>query len=110
MTGIKLETVISMIKEELEACKSFQRNITKQIAALRNQEEDDAAATIGKSIAFNNRMIRIHLERADALVKAGGVKDTDDQELTIESIRDSLDFLDYIRLLDECLEEQETEK
>ena len=107
MTGIKLETVIAMIKQELVACESLQRNITKQFAALRNQEEAHAAASIRRAIARNNRMIRIHLERADALVKAGGVQDTGYRELTIESIRDSLDFLDYVRLLDECLEEEQ---
>ena len=107
---IGIDTLITMIKTELEACEGFQQNITNHIAALRNQEEDDAAAAIGKSIAFNNRMIRIHLERADALVKAGGIEVSDDEILTVDSIRNSLDFLDYIRLLDECQENQEEEQ
>ena len=87
---ISHEDVIAKVTNEIDACRSFQANIENHLAALRNVEEDDQAIGIAKSIAYNNRMIQLYLERAAAMLKMIGLYDSERDELTINNFRAKL--------------------
>ena len=84
------ERLINSVECELSYVQQFKDNVEKGIAGIRSTDDDAAIQAHAKSIAYNKRMMVIHLERAAAMLEVVGCFVQDRDELTPLTIRNRL--------------------
>lgn len=84
------ERLINGVECELSYVQQFEDNVEKGIAGIRSTDDDAAIQAHTKSIAYNKRMMVIHLERAAAMLEVVGCFVQDRDEPTPLTIRNRL--------------------
>lgn len=84
------ERLINGVECELSFVQQFEDNVEKGIAGIRRTDDDAAILAHAKSIAYNKKMMVIHLERAAAMLEVVGCFVQDRDEPTLLTIRNRL--------------------
>ena len=87
------ERLIDAVECELFYVQQFVDNVEKGIAGIRSTDDDAAIQAHAKSIAYNKRMMVIHLERAAAMLEVASFFDQSQDDPTPLTIRNRLKIL-----------------